>query len=737
MLRLTGDRVAWPAPDLTNLEDLRSQLTNRLAMLLIGASGLAMWLALPQNPFSLIVFIFLAGLLSLGLGVYTLVALRPALARHLLVWGLAVALLVAMGMFADSWLPFWGAPLIFVAAMLVSGSEFIAAIGVGLAAGWLVWNESRLYALPGLWVELTLSVAVARLTVHTLYTTLYWTRNMQRRADQLLAEVRNQRVELSRTLKSSEIANSILRRTQQELITARRQAEEAQRLKEQFAANISHELRTPLNLILGFSEVMHLSPEVYGPINWPPTLRRDIYQIYRSSRHLLEMIDDILDLSRFELVGFSLHKESTPLKPLLRDTAAIGQDLFQGHTARLEVALAPDLPTLMLDRTRIRQVLLNLLNNARRFTEEGRVCLSARQTAHEVVISVSDTGPGIPADKLPFIFDEFYQVDLSLHRTHQGAGLGLAISKRFVQAHGGSIWVESQEGVGTTVSFSLPTKSSYLPMTPVEQPAWPEPRGPEGAPPRILVVDPDPAVASLVHRHLDRYEVVRVESSQALPEAVTAHHPQAVIYNVSPKETFNYDDLAAWPVPLIECSLPSQAWLADDLRVIACLAKPVTPAQLLEVIGGLEAVRDVLIIDDDRGFGQLVQRILALTRQDFQIRRTYEGEEGLSAMRQQRPDLVLLDLIMPGLGGFQVLERMRQDNTLADIPVIVLTASSFAEDALAQHGNQVVIRHLGGLKTGDVLRCLSAVVEILQPRYDERSVLAEVGAEGRTPLPVS
>jgi CheY-like chemotaxis protein len=212
---------------------------------------------------------------------------------------------------------------------------------------------------------------------------------------------------------------------------------------------------------------------------------------------------------------------------------------------------------------------------------------------------------------------------------------------------------------------------------------------------------------------------------------MTTHHPQAVIYNVSPKETFNYGDLAAWPVPLIECSLPSQAWLANDLRVIACLAKPVTPAQLLEVMGRLEAVRDVLIIDDDRGFGQLVQRILALTRQDFQIRRTFEGEEGLSAMRQQRPDLVLLDLIMPGLDGFQVLEKMRQDSILADIPVIVLTASSFAEDALAQHGNQVVIRHLGGLKTGDVLRCLSAVVEILQPRYDERSVPAEVGVDGR------
>jgi signal transduction histidine kinase/CheY-like chemotaxis protein len=682
---------------------------------------MAMWLALPQNPFSLIAFIMLSGLLGLGLSVSLLMTQRPVLARHLLIWGVDVALLTAMALIADSWLPFLGAPLIFISALLIAGSELVTALVVGLAASWLVWNESRMYALPGLLITLTLSVMVAWLTVRTLYTTLRWTRNMQQRADQLLEEVRNHRVELSRTLKSSEIANLLLRRTQQELITARKQAEEAQRLKEQFAANISHELRTPLNLILGFSEVMHLSPEIYGSVNWPPMLRHDIYQIYHSSRHLLEMIDDILDLSRFELVGFSLHKESTPLKPLLQDTAEIGQDLFRGHTARLEVSLPPDLPSLELDRTRIRQVLLNLLNNARRFTKEGQVYLSAQTRTNEVVISVSDTGPGIPADKLPFIFDEFYQVDLSLHRPHQGAGLGLAISKRFIQAHGGSIWAESQEGSGTTVSFSLPMSRAYLPPTSKERP---EPQTLETSPPRIVVVDPDPAVASLVHRYLDRYEVVKVERSEQLPAAISTYHPQAVICNVSPQETFKCDHLTALPAPLIECSLPSQNWLANDLQVIACLTKPVTASQVFEVMGRLEAVREVLIIDDDRGFGQLIERILTVTRQGFQIRRTYEGEEGLRAMRQRRPDLVLLDLIMPGLDGFQVLEKMRQDSALADIPVIVLTASSFAEDALAQHGNQVVIRHLGGLRTSDVLRCLSAVVEVLHPRYDERSAPA-------------
>src|SRR5262245_1681645 len=280
-----------------NLEDLRGQLTNRLALLLMTMAGLgAWWLTLRQGPFYLVPFLLFLILFGWGVGVQACVRLHPTLARHLFVWGLTLSLLLSLRLFSDPWLPFLGLILIVVNAMLVFGSELATAAAIMLLAGRLVQIGERSYSLYALFVMLALGVAVTWLAVHTLYTALQWMRNIQQRTDQLLAEVRDHRAELSRALKASDLANTLLRRTQRELIVARRQAEVARRLKEQFAVNISHELRTPLNLILGFSEVMYLSPELYGAVQWTPMLRRDVHHIYQASRHLLEMIDDVLDL---------------------------------------------------------------------------------------------------------------------------------------------------------------------------------------------------------------------------------------------------------------------------------------------------------------------------------------------------------------------------------------------------------------------------------------------------------
>lgn len=708
--------------NLVNLEDLRSQLTSRLAILLMCASGCGMWwLTLRQGPFLMVPFILFSLLFGLGLGARALVKLYPTLARHLFVWGLTIGLLVSMQSFSNSWLPFLGLLLTFVSAMLVRGSELVTAAVIATLASRLVVYGSRDYPLADLWVMLILGVAVSWLAVHTLYTALQWTRNMQRRTDQLLDEVRNHRAELSRALKSSDLANTLLRRTQRELIHARKQAEAARRMKEQFAVNISHELRTPLNLILGFSEIMYLSPEIYGAVRWTPILRRDIHHIYRASRHLLELIDDVLDLSRFEIVGFTLNKEETPLEPLLHDTMTIATDLFRGSSIQLELAVSPNLPTLELDRTRIRQVLLNLLKNAQRFTSEGSVQLAARQVNAEVIVSVSDTGSGIPADKLPYIFNEFYQADLSLRRSYQGAGLGLAISKRFVQAHGGYIWVESQVGQGSTFFFSLPISGAYLPAALAKTADLPEPQWPE-KPPHILVIDPDPAVAAMLHRHLEKYEVTQLQDSERLAEMLDIHHPRAIIRNRPPGVKSDPRTIPDVPTPFIECSLPSQAWLADELAADACLTKPITAQQLLAQIERWGHIENILIIDDDRGFAQLVERMVTATGQTFKLRHAYDGQEGLLAMRADPPDLILLDLVMPELDGFQLLKQMKKEADLAAIPVVLLTATSYSEEAATQGKSQVVISRSDGLRPIEVLNCIQAVIDILEPRYDERSL---------------
>jgi len=719
-----------------NLAELRHQLAGRLALTLVGVGALLVLLVWPNMSPPFIAAISLAALLvGLGWGVRALANVRPSLARHLLVWSLTTSLLAVMWLFPDPWLPFLGLMLPFTSAMLISGGEFTTAGVIAALAAWLTLSGARTYPLPQLLIALALGVALAWQTVRTLYTALGWAWTMQQRADHLLEMARDRQGKLGRALKSLDLTNTLLRRTQRELITARKQAEEARLMKEQFAANISHELRTPLNLILGFSEVMYLSPEVYGEMHWPLTLRRDIYQIHRSSRHLLEMIDDVLDLSRFEMVGFTLNKEPTPLEPLLRETVEIAADLFRGQPVRLEMGIAQDLPTLEIDRTRVRQVLLNLLNNAQRFTEEGTVRVEAKQADGEVMIAVCDTGPGIPADKLPHIFEEFYQVDRSLRRRHAGAGLGLAISKHFVEAHDGRIGVESQEGVGSTFYFTLPIPGQYVPVSRLHVDRPLEPSGSKTHPP-ILVVDPDPAVADLIRRHVGEYEVVQVDEVNRLAEEVMLHHPQAVVCNVPPGERWGYDDTIvdgvspvngaiSVPVPFIECSLPSQAWVAADLSVRACLTKPITAGQLLREVEQLDSVHDVLVVDDDRGFCQLVERMLEATGRAFEVRRAYDGDEGLLALRAQRPDLVLLDLIMPDVDGFQVLEEIRREPELADVPVVLLTATSYVEDALAQRGGQVIIHRPDGLSPAEVLRCLRAVIGVLEPRYDERSAPEE------------
>ena len=706
-----------------NLEELRCELAGRLATLtiVIGyvAGVLVMMPVLRKQQYPITGLSLAGSVTVLGVAVRLLATTRPILARRLLVWGLITVLLGMMWMLSDPLVPFLGMPVIFVSALLASGGGFAAFVLIAVLSVWLNYSGARVYPLLHLLGLLGLSTGVAWLAVRTLYTALEWAWTMQQRADQLLQLARERQAELAGALKSIDNANTILRRTQRELIVARKQAEEARRMKEQFAANVSHELRTPLNLILGFSEMMYLSPEIYMQ-EWPPTLRRDIYQIYRSSRHLLEMIDDVLDLSRFEIVGFTLNKEPTALGSLIREAVEIARDLFADHPVRLETEIADDLPVLEIDRTRIRQVLLNLLSNASRFTDEGEVRVRAVANDREVLISVSDTGTGIPADKIPYLFDEFYQVDHSLHRKHGGAGLGLAISKRFVEAHDGRIWVESELGRGSTFTFTLPIPERHIPVSRLRMGRPLEPPRSASRPP-LLVVDPDESVANLVRRYLTDYEIIHVERPDALAEQIILHHPQAVIYNVLPGKRLTESELPEIMVPFIECSLPSQAWVASDLAVKACLTKPITPQQLIEMIKPLGAVRDVLVVDDDRGFCQLVERILQAGDTDFVVRKAYDGDDGLRAMRSSRPDLVLLDLIMPGKDGFEVLEEMRREPELANVPVILLTATTLAEDVLTRHGSQITILRAGGLMPAEVLRYLRNIVGVLEPYYDERT----------------
>jgi signal transduction histidine kinase/CheY-like chemotaxis protein len=611
-----------------------------------------------------------------------------------------------MIMYPMTWTPLLGLPIILVGGMLMSRSILLVGGTILALAVSLHHIGFIIYPLDSLFILFGLTMLITHITLDTFYIALSWYGTMHERADKLLQSARDHRAELVQTLKSLDVSYLTQKRLQQQLIHARHQANEARRMKERFAANISHELRTPLNLILGFSEIMYLTPEVYGDVLFPPSLTRDIYQIHRSSKYLLEMIDDVLDLSHVELSSFTLNFERTNLYDFLHETVDMLQTLFRDPNVQLKIDIAVNLPTLDMDKTRIRQVLLNLFNNARRFTANGHVALHVYCTDQQVIFEVYDTGIGIAPDKLNIIFDEFYQVDYSLSRSHGGAGLGLAITKRFVEAHNGTIGVQSEEGKGSVFTFTIPI-SDYTPTwTPEKE--TPPILETEKSP--VLVLNSDAWSLSLLQRHLQHIHIVPATNANELPNLIEQHQPKAIIRNQSPHQNTVHD--ISTPLVTIDCTLPGSQWMVEQLGVSACLAKPITPHQLAEQIARHEPIERILIVDDDLGFVQLVQRSIETLSGNYRLFRAYDGLQALEVTQQYRPDLIFLDLAMPDMNGFEVIEALHANADLRHIPIVLLTATRYVESDL-EPSHSIHITKPNGLKPVEMFRCIENILSTL------------------------
>lgn len=705
------------------LEDIRSRLVWRLSILLTGFGIVATWYVLVRRdlPFAAagipLCFVVFSRIVQIILNK------NPALSRYIFVWGMAAHLTAVLLVFNDPLLPYVAVPTIFISAMLIRNGGLLSTMFFVAAAALLNLAGIRSYPLFELTVVLTLAASASWVSAYTLYSVVHWYSTARLHSQQLLETTRNHRAELTQALKSLQLAYETQKHIQLELVWARKHAEDAQRLKEQFAANISHELWTPLNLILGFSEVMYLSPEVYGDMTWAPGLRRDIYQIYRNSQHLLGLIGDILDLSRFEMTGFNIAPEPTSLVPFLKDTLEIVANSIQGRALRCELSIQDDLPIIEIDCTRIRQVILNLLNNACRFAEAGVIELAAQWTEQEVVISVRDTGPGIPADKLPHLFDEFYQANPSLTRTRGGAGLGLAISKRFVEAHGGRIWAESEEGVGTCLSFSLPVIER---LHEVQHPhSGDPPTSPSASHQCVLVLGADSGIIPPLERCLKHCEVIQVSDSRDLLDMILIYHPKMIIYNRRPGQPPSASQtLVDTGVPIIECMLPTNADTPQEFSVHAYLTQPINSQTLFDEIDRIGGAHNVLIAFADRSFALLIERMLEAGDTGFEIHRVYDYEDGRVALQVHCPDLVMLDTIAPQTDGRRFLEYMRTHPDFESLPVMVLTKNVLSKATSGQ--NRFIIYQREGLYPSEILKFLGSVYTDLSPRY-YRAVAANHG----------
>jgi len=324
----------------------------------------------------------------------------------------------------------------------------------------------------GVFLMLAANGALSLLQCHETRSVLMQAWRLTARSHALASELALRQEEVNRLNNALKTSNGLLKRNLRELGLAQRDAEQARHLKEQFANTVSNELRTPLSIMLGYLEVMRRYPEVYGTVNWTSGLRHDLNEIQASARYLSSLVDDLLDLARVQTLRLPLRREPSELGPIIQEAVDLAKRLLM---AKPRVAIVADEISanlvLFIDRTRIRQVMINLLANACRFTEEGEIRVSVSPAPDEVVVTVADTGPGIPEDQIERIFGEFEQADRvePLQSGEAGRGLGLAIAKRFVQMHGGRIWAENRPGGGAAFRFLLPVEGTAALPSPEEE----------------------------------------------------------------------------------------------------------------------------------------------------------------------------------------------------------------------------------------------------------------------------
>lgn len=541
-------------------------------------------------------------------------------------------------------------------------------------------------ALSAIW----LTVLVSWATTRNLYTALHWAWANSEQAEKNLSGARQFQAKLVAALRQVEEANYRLERANHALSVARAEAEEARRLKAQFAAHVSHELRTPINLVVGFSELMLSSPETYGDVSLPDQYVADLTTLHSSARHLQGLIDDILDLSQIDVGEMPVLKDIAEVGAIVHEAVATARQLLERKGLAVEVDVASDLPLLHVDRLRIRQVLLNLLNNASRFTDHGGVRIRAYEAGQEVVIEVTDTGVGIASQDLSKLFEPYHQLDRSPTRSRGGTGLGLAISKKFVDLHGGRIWAWSSGvvGRGSTFAFAIPVQPGDPDVAgaPGGDPTsrW---RLPAPAPnPTLVVLDDDPAIVSLFQRHLQGFQIAGASGQLEAIALAKSRRAQAIVTDL-PDGTHLDEWHRHWStaaqhsgVRLLACPMPSGRRAARTIGLIDYLVKPVTQEALLRSVRTVAPeAKTILVVDDEPKMVTLLCRILRAASSDYRLLRAYDGEQALEIMGRVVPDLVLLDILMPQVDGLAVLEKMRADGVLAGIPVIAVTARGAVE----------------------------------------------------------
>ncbi|HEX5414701.1 MAG TPA: ATP-binding protein [Chloroflexota bacterium] len=690
---------------------MRSEVLMMLIATLLAVSCIAAMLPIPSwNPIPLV-----AGLWITAGAIYWALRFGPAIATAALVIGLTATLTALLhvypgGLIAEDYclivLAACGAynwRIGLASAVLISG---IVLREMQVAPA-LLSPEAAAHSLLLIWGVLLL----AWLSARPLRTALGWAWASYALAQSRLGQVELRQAELARLTKSLNETCDKLERLNWQLKAAREEAEAARRIKAEFAATVGHELRTPVNLIIGFSQMM-ISPrrDSYYYEALPESYRADVQAIYRNACHISGLVDDILDLSQIDSHRMGLERELISLAEVAGEAAASIDALYTDARLTLTIDVSPDLPSVPADRGRVRQVLVNLLFNAVRFTQRGGVTVTAGIKEHEMVVAVSDSGVGIPSNELPRLFDAFHEAHTPT-RGRRGSGLGLAVCKRFVELHGGNIWAESALGEGTTISFTLPLHDNV--STSPMPPRLPSISSHEL--PSVAVLDPIGDATRVLQRFLDGYQVRRLAQVGQAERLVEEGQLEALIVTSAADQQawhcYQQAKQTVREIPTLYCPLRTRHTIAETLGVANYLVKPVSRDQLARALRKLrQPLHSIVLIEDDAEMRTLLARTIRSLSRRYRVTEASDGAEGLQRIREERPDVILLDLLMPNTDGYAVLRAIRQDRLLRRTPIVVISGMGADEEIMTP---RIEVSRFDGFSLGSVVAFLKSNLDLL------------------------